>query len=234
MHPVLEGIIQQGNVASAYLLVGPPESNKTEDAWAFAQKLSPKEVDLIKINADGASIKIEQVREVQRMIAYGPTLSDYLTVLFEQADLLTTEAATALLKTLEEPPARVVFILVVDREDRLPPTVVSRCQKIVFGERFKIWKPRSEWEEYYQKLENLLGPYFSVNAAFEFAENLYREDKLEDLLYDLVYFIKEKRGKIKEARIWLEAVKNIKKKANPKLALGVAALRMNGTWKNSN
>jgi DNA polymerase III subunit delta' len=77
-------------------------------------------------------IKIEQVREIESQIIYRPLIGRFKIVVIDQADRLTLGAANALLKTLEEPPAHSVFILVTSRPLALPGTIMSRCQCLRF------------------------------------------------------------------------------------------------------
>lgn len=225
MHKVLEGIIRNQRIASAYLFAGPPASAKTEDALAFAKRLGCAPLDQIRIKPDGAAIKIEQIREIQQVIRYGPAQSAYLAVMIERADALTAEAAAASLKMLEEPPPRVVFILLVEREDRLPATIASRCQKIVFGEEFKKWQANPENQSFYDELKGLRQK--SIPEIFALSSKMEKErERIEDLLYDLAQFVKSGLGNHRLVRVLLEAVKNVKKKANLKIAMDVACLNM--------
>jgi len=225
MHRVLEGIIRNDRVASAYLFVGPPASNKKEDAEAFADRLGCRKIDKIIMEPKGASFKIDQVREIQQVVRYGPASSRYLCVIIDRSDEMTDEAAAALLKTLEEPPAGVVFILLVEREERLPATIASRCQTIVFAEIEKAWAPNPEFAVFYQKLKELRGR--SALELIGLSAELEREkERIESLLYDLAVYAKQELKNVKMVRILLDAVKNLKKKANLKLALDVMCLKM--------
>lgn len=230
MHRVLEGIIRSKRIASAYLFVGPPGSGKTEAAEAFANCLGGKKFDKIKVKSEGASIKIEQIRELQQLVRYGPSASDYLVAVVEEADKMTDEAVGAFLKTLEEPPSRVVFVLTVEREERLPETIISRCQKVIFGEGQKEWQPRPEFDSFYSDLKGIRKK--SILELLEFSARLSRfagekeKERIEELLYDLIFYARCELGNLKLVRILLEAVKNLKRKANLKLALEVACLKM--------
>jgi len=215
-------------VASGYLFVGPPASDKHEDARALAKRLGCGRFDLVEIAPDGASLKIEQVRELQARVRYGPAEGDWLCVIVDRADALTGEAAAAFLKTLEEPPPRVIFILLVEREDRLPATIVSRCQRIFFGERERPWAPRPEFAPYYQELRDRRGK--TVIELLELSARLEKEkERLEELLYDLVDFARAQLHSLGAVRVLLDTVKNLKKKANLKLALDNACLRLGET-----
>lgn len=84
--------------------------------------------------ADGSrEIRICQVRRLERVVSRAAFEGRYRVIIVDPADALTTEAANAFLKTLEEPPPNVVLILVAEREELLPPTVRSRCRRVPFG-----------------------------------------------------------------------------------------------------
>jgi len=221
---VLEGIAKNKRIASAYLFTGPPASKKGEAAAAFAEQLGCRSQDKITIKPDGAALKIDQVRELQQLVRYGPSASEFLIAVVEQADTLTAEAAAAFLKTLEEPPPGVVFILLLEREDQLPLTIVSRCQKIIFGEDQSKWEPHPEFGPIYSEIRKIREK--NIIEIFELASSLGKEkDKIENLLYDLVFFARYELKNLKLVRILLEAAKKLKKKANLRLTLEVALLK---------
>jgi DNA polymerase-3 subunit delta' len=89
--------------------------------------------DLLVVAPDGKQIKIEQVRELSKRLVYSPFEAPWRVIIVEDAHLLGIEAANALLKTLEEPPERNLFILLTDQAQRLLPTILSRCMTLRFG-----------------------------------------------------------------------------------------------------
>jgi len=229
MHRVLEGIIHNQRVASAYLFLGAPDSDKKIDAEKFADRLGSRKVDKIRVEPKGASLKIDQIREIQQVVRYGPSSGSYLCVIVERADEMTEEAAGAFLKTLEEPPPGVIFILLIERAERIPETIQSRCQTIIFEERQKGWEANPEYSLFYEEIKNYRKK--NLLEQLEFSGRLEKEkEKIEDLLYDLVLFAKQELGNIKLARLLLETVKNLKKKANLRLTLDVASLKMGELW----
>lgn len=222
---VLSGIIRSRRVASAYLFTGPVSSAKAEEAEAFAAALGCQPIDRLTIAPTGATIKIEQVWELQQLCRFGPAVSDYQVITVKEADKLTPEAAAAFLKTLEEPPARVVFILLIDREERLPATIASRCQKIIFEEVWQPWQPKPEWQQYYAGLKGIAQK--SLNELLAFSALLEKEkEHLEELLYDLAYYARYELNKVRLVRELLQAIKRLKQKANVKICLDVACLKM--------
>jgi DNA polymerase-3 subunit delta' len=88
--------------------------------------------DLLQINPEGGAIKIGQIRELQHSIAFKPYEAPWRVVIVDGAEHMTREAANAFLKTLEEPPQSTTIILVAAALEGLPPTVLSRCQRITF------------------------------------------------------------------------------------------------------
>jgi len=89
--------------------------------------------DLIQITPAGGGIKIGQIRELQRTIAFKPYEAQWRVIIVDGAERMTREAANAFLKTLEEPPPWTTIILVATAPEGLPPTVLSRCHRIPFN-----------------------------------------------------------------------------------------------------
>jgi DNA polymerase-3 subunit delta' len=89
--------------------------------------------DLLQISPAGEVIKIDQIRELQRTIAFKPYEARWRVIIVDGAERMTREAANAFLKTLEEPPHGTAIILIATALEGLPPTVPSRCQRILFN-----------------------------------------------------------------------------------------------------
>ncbi|MBL8786631.1 MAG: DNA polymerase III subunit delta' [Deltaproteobacteria bacterium] len=98
-----------------------------------APELAPRHPDVMTLLPHGQYIKISQVREVLRIVPFQPVEAPVRVVVIDDAHLMNDEAANALLKTLEEPPARTRFILLTSLPSSLLVTIRSRCQKVAFA-----------------------------------------------------------------------------------------------------
>lgn len=134
--------------AQAYLFVGPQSVGKEHVALRFAAGLLGGETDerahrlaLMRAHPDlwilepqgAASLGVDQAREVVSRASLTPVEAARSVFLFPDAGAMTEQAANALLKTLEEPLAQVVFLLVAESEEDFPPTVASRCRSVHMG-----------------------------------------------------------------------------------------------------
>lgn len=148
----LQNAIRANRVVHAYLFAGHRGTGKTTTARILAKALNCVQgptptpdntcpnceaitagysVDVIEIDA-ASNRGIEEIRELRDRIRLAPTEGRYKVYIIDEAHMLTTEAANALLKTLEEPPEHAVLILVTTEPHRLPQTILSRCQRFDF------------------------------------------------------------------------------------------------------
>ena len=149
----LKQALIQKRLAHAYLLCGPRGTGKTSTARILAMAvncLNPQEdgepdnachlcvafaegrsLDLIEIDA-ASNRGIDDIRTLREKVRYAPSESAYKVYVLDEAHMLTDAAADALLKTLEEPPPHVIFILCTTDPQRLPATITSRCQRFDF------------------------------------------------------------------------------------------------------
>ncbi len=145
---VIKKLIAKGTLSHALLLTGPPGSGKSSLALLIAQALNcaqsaegPCEIcvscrkirdgnhaDVIVVEPEERSIKIDPLREVKKRFIYYPQEQGIRVCLIEDAHCLTSAAAAALLKIMEEPPERLVFLLTTSYPSGLPSTILSRCQ----------------------------------------------------------------------------------------------------------
>ncbi len=154
----LKRMITHGRMSHAYLFYGPDGVGKKTTAEVLAQTVNCLRQEEDKLTAeaclecsacrrikkqihpdvklyepDGNFVKIEAIRTMQHEISYKPFEGRYKVFIIDQADKMTTAAANCLLKTLEEPPAHSLIILISAGIHNLLPTVVSRCQRLEFS-----------------------------------------------------------------------------------------------------
>lgn len=128
---LLTTTIKEKKTTHAYLFCGGRGTGKTTVARIFARDIGCNPEDIIEIDA-ASNRGIDEIRELREAVRTSPFSSPYKVYIVDEAHMLTKEAANALLKTLEEPPAHVIFILATTDPEKLPATIVSRCQKIIF------------------------------------------------------------------------------------------------------
>jgi DNA polymerase III subunit gamma/tau len=148
----LKNAVEQGRVAHAYLFSGVRGTGKTSTARILAKAINCLDrqgaepcgvcancveigtgaaVDLIEIDA-ASNRGIDEIRDLRERVKYLPAVLKVKVYIIDEAHMLTTEAFNALLKTLEEPPAHVVFVLATTEPHKIPLTVASRCQRFDF------------------------------------------------------------------------------------------------------
>jgi DNA polymerase-3 subunit gamma/tau len=148
----LENAIAQDRVAHAYIFAGPRGVGKTTTARIFAKALNCEKgptadpcnkcpscleittgssLDILEI--DGASNRgIEDIRNLRENVRFSPTKGRFKVYIIDEVHMLSMDAFNALLKTLEEPPAHVKFIFATTQAHKVPPTILSRCQRFDF------------------------------------------------------------------------------------------------------
>jgi len=149
---LLQKALVSTRLGHAYLLYGPSGVGKRLTALQFTKALSCRVAtaeacdtctachkiatgnhpDVVFVSPDGASIRIEHIRAIQRQLSYKPYESQYTIIIIDGCESLTLPAANALLKTLEEPPASALLLLLTSKKDALPLTLISRCQLVPF------------------------------------------------------------------------------------------------------
>ncbi|MSR71223.1 MAG: DNA polymerase III subunit gamma/tau [Candidatus Taylorbacteria bacterium] len=128
---VLENSIKFGNISHAYLFAGSRGTGKTSIARIFAKAVGCSDNDLYEIDA-ASNNGVDEMRLLNEGVNTLPFESKYKVYILDEAHMLSKSAFNALLKTLEEPPAHVIFILATTETEKLPETVVSRCQTFSF------------------------------------------------------------------------------------------------------
>jgi DNA polymerase-3 subunit gamma/tau len=150
---ILKNAIKKDKLSQAFLFVGSRGTGKTSTARILSKAVNCLDIkkdgnpcgkcsickaisdgqflDLIEIDA-ASNRGIDQIRELKEKIEFSPTEGRFKVYIIDEVHMLTTEAFNALLKTLEEPPAHVIFILATTDVHKLPPTILSRCQRYDF------------------------------------------------------------------------------------------------------
>src|SRR3989338_2602020 len=128
---VLENEAKTGKVSHAYLFSGSRGTGKTSIARIFAKTLGVSGEDIYEIDA-ASNRGIDEIREIRDSVHTYPYSSKYKVYIMDEAHMLTPPAWNAFLKTLEEPPEHVIFIMATTEEHKLPDTVVSRCECFTF------------------------------------------------------------------------------------------------------
>ena len=149
---ILKNQIRTGNLGHAYLFSGIRGTGKTSCAKIFARAvncLSPidgnpcnecenckmiledKALEVVEMDA-ASNRRIDDIRELKEKVIYPPQIVKYKVYIIDEAHMITNEGFNALLKILEEPPKHLIFILATTEIDKLPDTIISRCQRFEF------------------------------------------------------------------------------------------------------
>lgn len=134
----LRNSLKNNTISHAYLFTGPRGVGKTSIARIFAYAINnlpyqndQPHIDIIEIDA-ASNRRIDEIRDLRDKVHIMPTLAKYKVYIIDEVHMLTKEAFNALLKTLEEPPAHVIFILATTELHKVPDTIISRTQRFGF------------------------------------------------------------------------------------------------------
>ena len=147
---ILKNSIKNNKINHAYIFSGPRGTGKTSVAKIFAKAVNCLNnsgdvcnncevcnlntddiIDIVEIDA-ASNNGVDEIREIRSSIKLLPSVLKYKVYIVDEVHMLSTSAFNALLKTLEEPPAHAIFILATTEINKIPPTVLSRCQKFDF------------------------------------------------------------------------------------------------------
>lgn len=148
----LKNSLRKNRIAHAYIFTGPRGVGKTTTARILAKALNclnpvdfepcnqcemckaineMQSMDIIEIDA-ATNRGIDEVRTLRESVKYAPTLGKYKVYIIDEVHMLTTESFNAFLKTLEEPPSHTIFVFATTDIHKVPPTIISRCQRFDF------------------------------------------------------------------------------------------------------
>lgn len=148
---ILKNSILTGKIGHAYIFSGPRGTGKTSIAKIFSKAVNclenesgdlcgkcsvclsdfDDEIDIVEIDA-ASNNGVDEIREIRNNVKLAPNHLKYKVYIIDEVHMLSTSAFNALLKTLEEPPSNVIFILATTEFNKIPATVISRCQKFDF------------------------------------------------------------------------------------------------------
>lgn len=127
----ISGALEAGKISHAYLFCGPRGIGKTTTARIIAHELGSSANDIYELDA-ASNRGIDDVRSIRENVGTMPFDSKYKIYILDEVHMFTKEAWNALLKTIEEPPNHVIFILATTELEKIPETIVSRCQTFIF------------------------------------------------------------------------------------------------------
>lgn len=241
---ILQRAIQTDHIAHAYLFTGPEGVGKKKTALAMAQYLNcaqkdaatmqsceqcpsciqartGSQPDIIVLEPDGNSIKIEQIRTLLNKISLRSYESIYKVIILNDAHLMTEQAANCLLKTLEEPTNNTIFLLITSQVQNLPITILSRCQQI----QFQALSPsliRELLQTLYPAQQSRIGLVSALSkGSMHTAEELLANEELTTARQDF-YQLLAKLNTMRPAQIisWCEQWDKNKKMVRTLLDLG--------------
>lgn len=203
----LKNSIKEGNILHSYLFLGTDGIGKKMIAKEFAKNilcnnteeeictcksctyfLSDNHPDFFLINDEGATIKIDQIRQITEKVIEKPIISDKKVYIINNAEKMTKEAQNCLLKTLEEPPEYVVIILISSNENVILNTIKSRCMMLKFKDISEddLRKFATEILGYEDLTDNLLKSFGgSIGRAINLKDNSKKYISLENFVKSL-------------------------------------------------
>lgn len=148
----LQSALLQHKISHAYLFSGPRGTGKTSAAKIFAKAVNCEQApaaepcnecpaclgitngtvpDVLEIDA-ASNNRVDEIRDIREKVKFAPTSARYKVYIIDEVHMLSIGAFNALLKTLEEPPKHVIFILATTEPHKIPTTIISRCQRFDF------------------------------------------------------------------------------------------------------
>lgn len=241
---ILQCAIRNKHIAHAYLFTGVEGVGKKITALALAQYLNCEnpdsstitscgkcpsciqsingsQPDLILLEPDGNSIKIEQIRALLNKVSLRNYESTYKIIIINDAHLMTEQAANCLLKTLEEPAENTIFILVTSQMQKLPITVLSRCQQILFHTLSPSILEKILQKRYPERQSQIGLIAILSNGSISTAENLLTNEEFSIVRQDFYQLLtKLKQTGFAQILSWCEQWDKNKKMVKILLELG--------------
>lgn len=213
----LQNSLKANRVGHAYLFSGPRGTGKTTTAKILAKAVnclsgdspvsepcnqcelcaqvnSGQSIDVLELDA-ATNRGIEEIRDLRERVRYAPAVGRYKVYIIDEVHMLTTEAFNALLKTLEEPPAHVIFILATTEAHKIPATILSRCQRFDF-------RPLSEEQIAAHLCQVAKSSDVSVSKAAAELVAFRAQGGMRDALGLLEQVIAYAQGEIDETQVW--------------------------------
>jgi len=259
---ILQQAFLKGRVPSAYLFIGPRLAANASTAIEYAKLVNCSShgkvcgscencskiergihPDVMVVSPEGSNISIDRIREIAVFTRYGPAFGRMRIVIVDQADYMSNEAHASFLKTLEEPAENVLFILITSRENLVPATVASRCQKVSFSD-VETELTKEDADHFTGLIDvlrssdegqaiNLWGESSDSSFDASFNGSLDAEGSKSALDKLMTFFRRNVFADRKKDRAYIEAVRTvsscyraIERKANLKLALDVMFLNL--------
>ena len=209
---MIQRAVQNKHIAHAYLFTGPEGTGKKKAALTLAQYLNCEapdcehiqscehcsaciqascgsHPDIILLEPEKSSIKIEQIRDLLGKAALRNYEGTYKVIILNDAHLMTEQAANCLLKTLEEPKGNTIFILITAQPQNLPVTILSRCQQIAF-QALPSTMVREILEELHPEKQSQIGLAAILSkGSIQTAESLLANEEISSARQELYSFL---------------------------------------------
>jgi len=221
----LKKSIEKNRISHAYLFEGPDlpagrqgrSGKKTVALW-FAKCLKCQSPDITEVTVpknkepacrQAGKIGIKQIRELKKYLSLSPHSSPYKVAIIEEAEKMTSDAANALLKTLEEPRGNAVLILIANIASALPETILSRCEEI----KFKTVSLDKISKDFIKKehIDIIQRP---LNDKFKYIEKIYKnKTEIFNLLDSWLFWFRERMMGANDGK-YVKILKEIQKTKN--------------------
>ena len=181
-----ENLLRKGLLGHAYLFAGQDAEGKKDFAGEICTLLTRKgfennpDLKFIrpKTEEDDYKIYIENIRDLKSFMSLKPHSSEYKLAVIENAEMLTIEAANAMLKVLEEPPRNSILVLISSKHKLLPRTVLSRCETVVFPPTKEV--QTEEMDETLSELRKVARQ--SMAERIKYAKKIYEKENYAELV----------------------------------------------------